>query len=400
MLQLVFRNTPHTKALAVLIGRDQKDLEWKDLLNTNIDLSATPATMVVYRRCNKSELAKFTRDRGIRVQSSGRRPNKPLKRDLTAALQDADANRTFRFLDLPPELRNMVYRELLAMDPAPAGQLASPKCHPQILCASKEVNGEASGILYGNNVIEVTIHPTGVYAHGIRCGTYLPAPPTNAQQRREPKGEDLKWPNFLHRAQLIRVTSSGMLDGQANRLKLPNCGTLHNILFSLCDFLHFSTSLRSVDLDIAWLSQQYLSLGHIDTLMKHLPTAVYPLRMLDDRVAVQIEGVEATNLQLPLKPDNIAVENARRIVSGSLPSCCHQLHAIFRTEVLLYDATKFAPIHSRPIMLTMDFLILTSVGITLTLRAAGGRSSLRSEISGSLQILPANSARSLGRIAG
>lgn len=110
--------------------------------------------MIRYARYSRPELRQFLRDLHLGAQSTGKNLNKALKPDLLRALREADASRTFRFLDLPPELRTTIYRELLVIEGS-STSCSSPKCHPQILRTSKKVNQEASGILYGDNVIEV-----------------------------------------------------------------------------------------------------------------------------------------------------------------------------------------------------------------------------------------------------
>lgn len=287
-----------------------------------------------YRRRSKADLVQFARQRGLRVQSTGKRATRPLKQNLIEALQDADANRQFRFLDLPPELRNMVYRELLSIkEPSAAG--SSPTCHPQILRASKEVNEEASGILYGDNVIEIRVYALRVYAHGVRCGIYQPVTPPDAQQKPDRKSKHLVRPDFLRRAQSIRVIDIDTLSHPANQHHPPNTGTMHNMLFSLCLFLQENLSLRSVTVDFTWLTTRYVELGRLQSLQERLQTAVYPLRMLNRRVSASVHGIELIPLQQPLAPNLKAIELAQDIVEGSLRVTARHLQATLRTTFIL-----------------------------------------------------------------
>ncbi|KAI7288169.1 hypothetical protein KC345_g103 [Hortaea werneckii] len=60
-------------------------------------------------------------------------------------------NATFEFMDLPPELRNCVYRELLSWSEKPRMY----ECFPQILQASKQIRAEAESILYGDQPYDI-----------------------------------------------------------------------------------------------------------------------------------------------------------------------------------------------------------------------------------------------------
>ncbi|KAI7286443.1 hypothetical protein KC345_g1187 [Hortaea werneckii] len=58
----------------------------------------------------------------------------------------------FRFLDLPAEMRNLVYRELLVW---PSNRLE--RCWPQILRTCRQVNDEAKEIIYTENAAKVKV---------------------------------------------------------------------------------------------------------------------------------------------------------------------------------------------------------------------------------------------------
>lgn len=78
------------------------------------------------------------------------------KQEFIDCLRKWDKDHPFPFLDLHPELRNTVYRELLVTDyPASFGPL---KCHPEILAACHQINHEATGILYGLNKVHLTFN--------------------------------------------------------------------------------------------------------------------------------------------------------------------------------------------------------------------------------------------------
>jgi hypothetical protein len=65
----------------------------------------TPATL--YDRCTIYELRHFVQDRGLKDPSRGL----ARKDEYYRVLRTADAHASFRFPDLPPEMRNRIYRD-------------------------------------------------------------------------------------------------------------------------------------------------------------------------------------------------------------------------------------------------------------------------------------------------
>ncbi|KAK5169178.1 uncharacterized protein LTR77_006487 [Saxophila tyrrhenica] len=82
------------------------------------------------------------------------------------------------FLDLPPELRNVVYEDLLTLQPNGSPQnrwLQRTSCHPQILRTCKEIHGEAHEIL--ETAVERKIYDLLTTFNGRQAtniGDYLP----------------------------------------------------------------------------------------------------------------------------------------------------------------------------------------------------------------------------------
>lgn len=99
--------------------------------------------------CTLAELQKFVNDRKINASADSlQRFSAMVKR-----LRSADELATFRFADLIPEMRNVVYRELLALRIKDGRRF----CFPEILGVSKLIYNEASAILYGDNAIDIFI---------------------------------------------------------------------------------------------------------------------------------------------------------------------------------------------------------------------------------------------------
>lgn len=117
--------------------------------------------------------------------------------------------------------------------------------------------------------------------------------------------------------------------------KPPNLGTGHNMLFSLCAFVQKSVALKSLTLDLTWLTTRYFNLGRLNTFEAYLHTTVYPLHMLHSRVQTRVTGVELLSLPQALQPNPTAIELAKTIAEGSLSTTMHHLRATLRADSLL-----------------------------------------------------------------
>jgi len=214
-----------------------------------------------YQYYKKTELARFAANRGLNVTSTAKKPrNGPSQTDYVRALKQADNDFAFRFLDLPPEMRNMIYRELLVFK-------ESWYCHPQILATCRQVNEEATSILYADNLIKIKIYADGVFTHGKRCGDYSPGYPYRSLD--PPAIRDfrqLAWPAYLHRVQHLRIA---VVELTWNRKRMAS---ISNSVASVCSTLASDHSLRSLHVDIQRLSTNGVQ-GNVETVL-------YPLRLL------------------------------------------------------------------------------------------------------------------------
>ena len=64
-----------------------------------------------YSHCTIAELQHFVNARGL--------PQANKRNELARTLRKADLDTTFRFLDLPPELRNIIYKRMLEVEDGP-----------------------------------------------------------------------------------------------------------------------------------------------------------------------------------------------------------------------------------------------------------------------------------------
>lgn len=80
---------------------------------------------------------------GVELAAFNTPRRKPTKLDLAVALLQADNDFRFDFFGLPPEVRNIIYEDLLICHCSATG-----KCYAQILRTCKQANEEARGLLY------------------------------------------------------------------------------------------------------------------------------------------------------------------------------------------------------------------------------------------------------------
>ncbi|KAF2722394.1 hypothetical protein K431DRAFT_284081 [Polychaeton citri CBS 116435] len=116
-----------------------------------------------YYSYSDEELDSYIEIRGLQLRSDDYRNwSKSVK---AGYLELMDSERRFNFMNLPPELRNIVYVNLLTMrrtKEARPWRTAVYKCWPQILATSSIINAEASGLLWSLNEIEIRFAPDPV----------------------------------------------------------------------------------------------------------------------------------------------------------------------------------------------------------------------------------------------
>ena len=154
---------------------------------------------LAYSDCTFTELKRFTRDRGIDAKLKDRK-------HVTRALRAADREATFRFFDLPPELRNIVYDLVLGVEEVEdENKIKYVVAEPAILASSKQVYNEASGLLYGERYFRLKLHlgkkPYTLSLH--LNGRFLRK--AYAGSHDDLEGLWIDWPSFLNRIQHLDV---------------------------------------------------------------------------------------------------------------------------------------------------------------------------------------------------
>lgn len=127
---------------------------------TRSKLNSRPNHLLDYRKCSYEELCNFIATRGgkptaptINTRSKrGRNPTKSHRLSLYRTLLRMDEDASFRFSDLPPEMRNLIYTELLIRD-----RDSARKADTAILQVSHQIYKEALGILHAESIIYLNV---------------------------------------------------------------------------------------------------------------------------------------------------------------------------------------------------------------------------------------------------
>lgn len=115
-----------------------------------------------YKRCTSKALRHLVLRRGLKDPFPS---GLTLKLFYIGILSAADKALRFRFRDLPAEMRNQVYDELLISQRA---SFTVDKCYPQILATNREIHSDATGILYADNTLRCSF----VFTHSDNPSDY------------------------------------------------------------------------------------------------------------------------------------------------------------------------------------------------------------------------------------
>lgn len=203
-----------------------------------------------YYTCKNTELVQF-----IKARTGAHFPSNTKKSVLISQLEAADLNPgVFRLMDLPPELRVLIYGEMLTLRPSRySGRPMA--CETALLRCSKQVQREAEEILYGDNEVELRFESAVCPGHSIMC-YHRTASIRSAAFRttHHPhgtgtlRGASLEWPAYLQKMGKIKVVIQliGRAGGPNNSVKDQLIG-LHHLLFSFMSFLGTSKALKKLD---------------------------------------------------------------------------------------------------------------------------------------------------------
>jgi hypothetical protein len=212
----------------------------------------TLITMLDYDTCSVEELERFVSQRGLPIPASHqslkttRNTTETRKRYYISVLDQADQNPTFPgFLELPVELRLMVFDELLT-------GFKSATENMGILSVNKEIRREALDSFYKCNTFVIEVRSDYVLIHGILQRAMDPVDPSELFEPR--------WPSCLRNVSHLRIifavdTTRGEWHRYSQRRNerttsgvAAEVTLLNHVLFSLCSFLSGGNALLSVDL--------------------------------------------------------------------------------------------------------------------------------------------------------
>ncbi len=241
-----------------------------------------------------------------------------------SSLQDKD-EQAFRFMDLPAELRKLIYWELLQLKQTEhSGKRVCS--NPHIIGVSKDIQREAKAVLYGENIFSICLvntydmqrvpyklHEEGVIGLSLSCEevNHASARWVNAG-RATPSTVPLHLPSALRKAQKIELDLTFTQLRESTGLDRPlfEEGNIH--LYNICSYLSTLTSLRQLDISITVNTLKGDTHRALDVL--------WPLAKLPKWANITVSGLEdglAAQLQASMGDARLchdALRQARDII--------------------------------------------------------------------------------------
>lgn len=242
---------------------------------------------VYYDACEPQELKRFVHDR---LLGDPYPQGLTLKYFYLRLLEGADRHWTFRFLDMPTEMRLLVYRDLLLHNNpwiSNDGEIHSLwPTHPAILQSCKQIYDEAIGVLYDENTFQVTFEATGggsgsgtgpyAWVHRKRALTHC----RHSEYLRIPQGIN-DYPEFFGRIARLQIRLKFDMPNSTVALLENATWPLNNFLYTLASFLMDGHRLKNLEvkLDIS---------SAVDDSKYGM--ILYPLRRLRNIPNISIKG--------------------------------------------------------------------------------------------------------------
>lgn len=251
-----------------------------------------------YASCSLGELQTFVKARRIDANPSKCRD----KASCISILKQADSDASFRFLNLPGEMRNRIYCELLLfVDDTFTGyehktrtiQRKAPECHPQILATCSAIRNEASSILYGLNEANVEIRRT-ITINGAKIGqgshsVHVSRLPMEVKYVDGAFGalrtHYQEWPSSLLKFEKVRIqlrTESITYAPYEGRYHTK----LSHSLYSLVSFLQRSRAIREITI------AEDAKIGNKTIPAEAFKRCLYPLARLFANFPCKVEGFQ------------------------------------------------------------------------------------------------------------
>lgn len=207
-----------------------------------------------YERCTIPELQKF-----IHVRT-GVTP-RPRQKKITylRTVRELDNSLEFQFLDLPAEMRHMIYHDILSTK--------NNGRSPAILRTCRQVHVEAEPVLYDSEVFSIRLTyseyrrlngwgaaPTTVHLLSVMRGngrTWYESSDTTSKTVFE---TFLQWPDYLRKARHLRLALTAY-----EALEPEHLEELHHLLYSLTSHLSSNTIIKSLEVSLHGLPLVHLA---------------------------------------------------------------------------------------------------------------------------------------------
>ena len=247
-----------------------------------------------YDECSDDELSKFTTSRGLEIFT-----NRAMAREeVIYVLQNADLCATFNLFDLPAEIRNIIYSELLTLRKSDKKEHCQDFqlrqcCWPAILAACKQIKKEAHGLLYDANEFTITVSlgkPQGVsvsssgQVNALLNDTIVPNLPLWKSVRKQ-------WPTLLTRTKSLKLCLELHQAQKSSEQEVE----VNQILRDLHAFLTSSNTLRELHVEISCdfaMQNNHLSdmLSPVCSLSAAVGVSSFKFHQLSAAVAVSIQN--------------------------------------------------------------------------------------------------------------
>lgn len=255
---------------------------------------------VAYDDCTPSELKQFVIDRLLKDPYP---KGVTLKYYYLRILDQADREWQFRIMDLPPEIRLEIIRNLLLFSRRHSLASVDTKAFPVILQTCKQILEEARGILYDENTISMSFKAqTGEGSgSGFRAIVHDRVSEQCCKNHtswlRLPRGIN-DYPDFLRRIARLDVNLE-LVTSDTDVTPGDSVWPLNNFLYSLASFLMDGHRLQNLHLKVDISSAlDDVSYGKI----------FYPLRRLRNVDTVTIEGHIPSSIKTKLVEDLKSIE--------------------------------------------------------------------------------------------